>query len=325
MQTVQTVTGPRAPGELGVTLMHEHLLVGWPGWEAEAPLDRAARRDHARRCQERMLELRELGVRALVDPCPIDLGRDVELMVEVAEATGVHIVCATGLYKEDMGAPPYFKFRQQFGDAAKEMTDVFVRELVEGVGSTRIRAGIIKVATGANRITPYEETVLRAAARAHLATGAPITTHTDDGTMGPEQLDILLGEGVAPSAIVVGHSCGSSHLGYHLQMLDRGAYLGFDRFGLELLHPDRERLGALIGLVGLGFERQIVLSHDTVWCWRGRTPVLPPDVMPDWQPTHLFRKVLPRLREAGVAEEKIRTMLVDNPQRYFAAAGTARC
>jgi phosphotriesterase-related protein len=205
------------------------------------------------------------------------------------------------------------------------MTDVFVRELVEGVGSTRIRAGIIKVATGANKITPYEETVLRAAARAHLATGAPITTHTDEGTMGPEQLDILCGEGVAPSAIVVGHSCGSSHLGYHLKMLDRGAYLGFDRFGLELLHPDRERLGALIGLVGLGFERQIVLSHDTVWCWRGRAPVLPPDMMPDWQPTHLFRKVLPRLREAGVAEEKIRTMLVDNPQRYFAAAGMTRC
>ena len=325
MQTVQTVTGPRAPAELGVTLMHEHLLVGWPGWEAEASLDRTARRDHARRCRERMLELRELGVRALVDPCPIDLGRDVELMVEVAEATGVHIVCATGLYKEDMGAPPYFKFRQQFGDAAKEMTDVFVRELVEGVGNTRVRAGIIKVATGANKITPYEETVLRAAARAHLATGAPITTHTDEGTMGPEQLDILLGEGVAPDAVVVGHSCGSSHLGYHLKMLDRGAYLGFDRFGLELLHPDRERLGSLIGLVGLGFERQIVLSHDTVWCWRGRAPVLPPDMMPDWQPTHLFRKVLPRLRDAGVAEEKIRTMLVDNPQRYFAKAGTARC
>ena len=321
MRTVQTVTGPCKPEELGLTLMHEHLLIGWPGWEAEAPLDRAARRDHAARCIERMHELRELGVRALVDPCPIDLGRDVELMVEVAEATGVRIVCATGLYKEDMGAPPYFKFRQQFGDALGEMADVFVRELTEGVDGSRVRAGVIKVATGAHRITPYEETVLRAAARAHRATGAPITTHTDEGTMGPEQLDVLLGEGVAPEAVVIGHCCGSSHLGYHLKMLDRGAFLGFDRFGLELLHPDRERLGTLIGLLGLGFERQIVLSHDTVWCWRGRTPVLPAETMPDWQPTHLFRKVLPRVREAGVSEEKIRTMLVDNPRRYFAKAG----
>src|SRR5262249_11936045 len=107
-------------------------------------------------------------------------------------------------------------------------------------------------------------------------------------------------------------------------MLDQGAYLGFDRFGLELLHPDRERLATLIGLLGVGFERQIVLSHDTVWCWRGRAPVLPPQMMPDWQPTHVFKKLVPRLREAGVTEEKIRTMLVEKPRRYFAETGVER-
>ena len=246
-------------------------------------------------------------------------------MAAVAQESGVRIVCATGLYKEDYGAPAYFKFRAQFGDAVKEMADLFVHELTEGVGSTGIRAGVIKVATGAHKITPYEELVLRAAAAAHLATGAPITTHTDEGTMGVEQLDILTGAGVAPTAIIVGHCCGSSNLDYHLAMLDRGGYIGFDRFGLELLHPDRARLGALIGLVGLGCERQIVLSHDTVWCWRGRAPSLPPEVMPDWRPTHLFKKVIPRLREAGVPPEKIDTMLVENPRRYFAEAGTTRC
>lgn len=325
MQTVQTVTGPCPPDALGTTLMHEHLLVGWPGWEAYAAEDRAERRERLRRCVDTMQELRALGVRTLLDPCPIDLGRDVELMAEVAEQGGVRIVCATGLYKEDLGAPAYFKFRSQFGDAVAEMTEVFVRELTEGVGDTGIRAGVIKVATGAHRITPYEELVLRAAARAHRATGAPITTHTDEGTMGVEQLDVLTGEGVAPSAIVVGHSCGSSNLDYHLAMLDRGAYLGFDRFGLELLHPDRARVAALVGLLGVGFERQIVLSHDTVWCWRGRAPAVPGDVLADWHPTHLFRKVIPRLREAGVPSAKIDTMLVENPRRYFAQAGTAAC
>jgi phosphotriesterase-related protein len=304
--------------------MHEHLLIGWPGWEAEASADRAARREHFKRCVDRMRELRELGLRTFLDPCPIDLGRDVEFAAEVAQASGVRVICATGLYKEDQGAPAYFKFRAQFGDGPGEMADLFVRELTEGVGETGIRAGIIKVATSAHKVTPYEEMVLRAAARAHKATGAPITTHTDEGTMGVEQLDVLTGEGVPPSAIVVGHSCGSSNLAYHVAMLDRGAYLGFDRFGLEILHPDRERLAALIGLLGVGFERQIVLSHDTVWCWRGRPPVLPPELMPDWQPTHVFRKVVPRLREAGVAESKIQTMLVENPRRYFAESGTAR-
>ena len=324
MQKVQTVTGTCAPEELGPTLMHEHLLVGWPGWEAYAAEEGGQRRARLALCVERMQELRALGVRTLLDPCPIDLGRDVELMAEVADQSGVRIVCATGLYKEDLGAPAYFKFRVQFGDALAEMTDLFVHELSEGVGGTRIRAGVIKVATGAHKITPYEELVLRAAARAHRETGVPITTHTDEGSMGVGQLEILIGEGVAPHAIVVGHSDGSSDLHYHLSMLDRGAYLGFDRFGLELLHPDRERLAALIGLLGLDFERQIVLSHDTVWCWRGRPPILPPEVMPDWQPTHVFRKVIPRLRAAGVSQEKITTMLVENPRRYFAESDLAR-
>jgi phosphotriesterase-related protein len=325
MQNVQTVTGGCRPDELGPTLMHEHLLVGWPGWEAYAGEEGAARGERLARCVAQMQELRELGVRTLLDPCPIDLGRDVELMAEVAQRSGVRIVCATGLYKEDFGAPAYFKFRTQFGDALGEMTDVFVHELTEGVGPTGIRAGVIKVATGAHKITPYEELVLRAAGRAHRATGAPITTHTDEGTMGAEQLAILTSEGVPPSAIVIGHSCGSSNLDYHLALLDGGAYLGFDRFGLELLHPDRARLAALVGLLGLGFERQIVLSHDTVWCWRGRAPVVPASVLADWQPTHLFRKIIPRLREAGVPQAKIDTMLVENPRRYFGEAGTTRC
>ena len=134
-----------------------------------------------------------------------------------------------------------------------------------------------------------------------------------------------MGDGVAPAAIVVGHSCGASDVSYHLRMLDRGAYLGFDRFGLEMLHPDRERLAVLIGLLGLGFERQLVLSHDTVWCWRGRELKLPAETLARWQPTYVLREILPKLRAAGVAEEKIQAMLVDNPRRYFAEAGTIAC
>src|SRR5262245_8851539 len=141
MRAVQTVTGSCAPADLGLTLMHEHLLVGWPGWEAYAAEDRTEGRERVARCVDRMHELRELGVQTLLDPCPIDLGRDVELMAEVAERGGVRIVCATGLYKEESGAPAYVKFRQQFGDADREMTELYVRELTEGTGATGIRAG----------------------------------------------------------------------------------------------------------------------------------------------------------------------------------------
>ena len=107
--------------------------------------------------------------------------------------------------------------------------------------------------------------------------------------MGREQLDILTEEGVDLSRVIVGHSCGTADLRYHVDLLDRGAYLGFDRFGLELLQPDRLRLGALIGLLGIGFERQIVLSHDSVWCWRGRPLPIPAEQLaPKWDPRHIF-------------------------------------
>ncbi|GIW44510.1 MAG: phosphotriesterase [Candidatus Binatia bacterium] len=317
MRTVHTVLGPVPADQLGVTLMHEHLLIGWPGWEWDAASPRASLAELAKICTERMLEIKAHGVQTLVDPCPMDLGRDVELMARVSQDSGVHIICATGLYKEDQGATAYFKFRQQFADATEEIRDAFVREITEGVGCTGIKPGVIKAATGAHQITPYEETVLRAAAQASCATGTPITTHTDEGTMGREQLDIFAAEGVDLRHVIIGHSCGTADLRYHVDLLDRGCFIGFDRFGLEILQPDRLRLAALIGLLGVGFAKQIVLSHDSVWCWRGRPLPLPETVLPHWRPTYLFTDILPRLREAGVSEDKIHTMLVLNPRRFF--------
>ena len=316
--TISTVTGPCRPADLGLTLMHEHLLIGWPGWESDTAAPAFDRREAKRICVDRMQELKSLGVSTLVDPCPIDLGRDVEFAAEVAQASGVRVVCATGLYKEESGGAAYFKFRGAFGDAVSEMTEIFIREVSEGIGPTGIKAGVIKVATGPHQVTPYERNVIIAAARAHKHTGAPITTHTDEGTMGREQLAILREEGVDPSCIIIGHSCGSADLRYHTDLLDGGVYLGFDRFGLELLQPDRLRLAALIGLLGIGFERQIVLSHDTVWCWRGRPLPIPVEKLaPQWDPRHVLQHIVPALREAGVAQGKIDAMLVDNPRRYF--------
>ena len=314
---INTVLGPCKPSDLGTTLMHEHLLIGWPGWETDVAAPPFHRKEVVKMCIDRMLELKDLGLRTFLDPCPIDLGRDVELMAEVSQATGVHIICATGLYKEDQGAPAYFKFRAQFTDATSEMADGFIRELTEGVGSTGIKPGILKVATQAHRISPYEEMVLRAAARAATVTDTPITTHTDEGTMGRQQLDIFASEGIDLNRVIVGHSCGSADLRYHVDMLDRGCYLGFDRFGLQVLQPDRLRTAALIGLLGIGFQNQIVLSHDTVWCWRGRALPVEESSVPNWKPSHVFTNIIPALRDAGVVQAKIDAMLVENPRRFF--------
>lgn len=314
---VNTVLGPISPDALGVTLMHEHLMIGWSGQEFDALAPPFQRREAVKHCVDWMQELKALGLRTLLDPCPIDLARDAEFMAEVAQASGVNIICATGLYHEHLGATAYFRFRAQFSDAVSEMAEIFTKELTEGIGSTGIKAGIIKVATQAHKISAYEEMVLRAASRTAKATSMRITTHTDEGTMGREQLDLFASEGVDLHRVIIGHSCGSADLRYHVDMLDRGCYLGFDRLGLDILHPDRLRKAALIGLLGIGFENRIVLSHDTVWCSRGRPLPFASDVIPNWHPTHVFKNIVPALRQAGVAQEKINTMLVDNPRRFF--------
>jgi phosphotriesterase-related protein len=315
MKSINTVTGTMTAEQLGTTLMHEHLLIGWAGWELDCAAPKFERKTAFKNAVDRLKELKDLGLQSFVDPCPMDIGRDVNFMAEVAEASGVRIVCATGLYKEDLGNTAYFKQR-----SIDEIAEVYSAEVTKGIGNTGIKAGIIKCATGKGQVTPYEQNCLRAAARAHLRTGAPITTHTEDGTMGREQLDIFESEGVDFKHVIIGHSCGSADLHYHTDMLDRGCYIGFDRFGLDFIHPDKLRLAALIGLLGVGYEQQIVLSHDSVWCWLGRGLDLPPEtakLVENWKPSHVFQNIVPALKRAGVSEDKIRAMLVENPRRYF--------
>lgn len=315
--SVNTVLGPRKISEFGKTLIHEHLVIGWPGWDADSPFP-FDRREAMKLCVDVLEKLKALGVRTFVDPCPSDLGRDVEFMAEAAQKTGMNIICATGLYKEDLGGS-HFRFRSAFTDISDEVADLYRRELTEGIGSTGIRAGVIKCATGEHAITPYETTLLRSAARVQKETGAPILTHTDHGSLGDQQLDLFLSEGVSPGRVAIGHSDDRADLSYHVAILDKGAFLSFDRLGLELLFPNKLRIASLIGLLGIGYERQMLLSHDSVACWRGRP--LPSHLLPvlsDWEPTYLFRVVFPKLREAGVGEKTIETLLVENPRRFFA-------
>ena len=265
-RTVQTAIGPIAPEQLGRTLMHEHLRVGYPGYESDTIRPGPSRDEAYRICVDRIEELKSLGITAMLDPCPNDLGRDVELTAKVAQKTRFPIIVATGLYKESEGGHPYWAFRAMTGGGGAAIAELFEQELTEGIGSTGVRAGIIKVATGVPAISAYERTILEAAARAAVATGAPITTHTDQGRLGDEQQRILVGGGVAPHRIVIGHSCGTDDHAYHLRIAAGGSYLGFDRFGLDMLQPDAKRVDSLLRLLRAGRGAQVVVSHDTVWC-----------------------------------------------------------
>src|SRR5882724_4859631 len=162
--TVNTVLGPKKVSELGKTLIHEHLLIGWPGCEGDSAFP-FNRKEAIKVSCDVLEKLKALGVKTFVDPCPADLGRDVEFMAECAQKTGMNIVCSTGFYKEDLGGS-VFRFRSGFGsDITAEIAELYQQEIEEGIGSTGIKAGIIKCATGEGSIKPYEECLLRAAAR----------------------------------------------------------------------------------------------------------------------------------------------------------------
>ncbi len=186
IRLINTVTGPTRVDQLGPTLMHEHVMIGFPGWQADTLRPGPDRREALAVGTDRIAEMMSHGVKSMLDPCPNDLGRDVDLMAELCVRTGFQIVCATGLYREGLGGAAYWHFRNGIGNliaqCANPMEDIaalMIRELTEGIGATGIKAGVIKIGSSWENITPYEQVVLAAAAMASRATGAPITTHTE--------------------------------------------------------------------------------------------------------------------------------------------------
>ena len=321
MEWIDTVTGRARPDELGKTLVHEHLLLGYPGWYMDALAPKFRREEALARGVDRLQELRGFGVSTFVDPCPMDLGRDVEFMAEVAQRSGMRIVCTTGAYKENEG------LTYTFGALpVEEITDIYVKELTEGIGDTGIRAGLVKVATG-HPMTEYEKKLVIAGGRAAARVGCPVLTHTDEASHGLDQIALLTAEGVPSHRILVGHSDGRRDPAYHRSLADRGSYVGFDRFGIESFISDDDRIESTLEMVKAGYTRSLCLSHDAVCAsWLGRPVfggrlVLRPEqiaaALPSWKSTHLFENILPKLMARGVTEADVHTMLVENPKRYF--------
>jgi phosphotriesterase-related protein len=322
MEMIQTVTGPVRSSDLGLTLVHEHLLIGMPGWFMDALAPPFRRAEALARAVDKLAELRAFGVKTFVDPCPMDLGRDVTFMAEAAQRSGMQIICATGAYKEAQGLTYTFSVLR-----VEEIEQIYLRELNEGIGETGIRAGLVKVATGAHAITPYEQKLLTAGARAAQKTGCPVLTHTDEASLGLEQIALLSAQGLPAHRMLIGHCDGRADHAYHCALAERSVYLGFDRFGIETLIKDDERIRSVLAMLRAGHVESLCLSHDaTCGAWLGRpsfdgkralTPERIARALPLWDATHLFKRILPKLRDLGVSDAEISTMLVDNPARYF--------
>ncbi len=320
---VDTVGGPVATADLGVTLMHEHVFVLSPEIIANYPEgwgDEQAREDAA---VEKLNALKAIGVDTIVDPTVIGLGRYIPRIQRIAERTALRIIVATGLYTYN-DVPLYFHFTGP-GTAIsgpEAMVEMFVRDITEGIAGTGVRAAILKCATDEPGVTAGVERVLRAVAQAHRATGVPITTHTHaHSRRGLDQQRIFTQEGVDLNRVVIGHSGDSTDVDYLEELIAAGSYLGMDRFGLDNILGFEDRVNIVARMCERGHADRMVLAHDAScyidWLPEAALPV----VLPNWHYLHIHNDVLPALRKRGVTEEHITTMLVDNPRAIFTHGG----
>lgn len=328
MAQVQTVRGPVDTAELGQVLMHEHVFVLTADVQQNFPEDWGDEEERVSDAVRRLTDLTTRGVRTIVDPTVIGLGRYIPRIQRIAEQVpDLNIVVATGCYTyEDV--PFYFHYR---GPALNEavgaevpdpMVDMFVKDIEEGIAGTGVRAAFLKCAIDAPGLTPGVERIMRAVAKAHRRTGAPITVHTHPTSKEGLKVQRVLGEeGVDPRRVVLGHSGDTTDVDHLSELADAGFTLGFDRFGINLDTTFEARADTLVEMCRRGYADRIVLSQDTS-CY---IDWIDPGVMallPQWVYTHIHDDVLPYVRDHGVTDEQIETMLVANPRRYFENVGT---
>jgi phosphotriesterase-related protein len=310
---VRTLTGDVAPQSLGRTLVHEHLCVDWGEMLGRPKVLNFDYDEMVGRMAAKMQELYQAGIGALVECTPIGCGRYVDLFKDVAKRSPVKIIASTGFFHESWC--PIHPIGQALDVDA--MADLFIREIREGMGDTLIKAGIIKCATGEGRISPKEEQILRASARAHKACGCPIITHTTNG-MGLEQLDIFESEGVSPQEMIISHiGFEPDPLDYSERMLERGANVSFDRIGMHTFFEDSHWIDIVGNAIRKGYINQIMLSHDAAVFAYGLEVTSDQNVFDDY--TYIPRVFLPRLqKEAGVSDEQVSIIMEQNPQRVLA-------
>jgi phosphotriesterase-related protein len=309
MAHVQTVLGPIAPDDLGFTLPHEHTQIAlwhipnrWDYWQLtrDEPviLDELAR-------------FRDAGGSGLVDLTLPGVGRDPAWLHRLAEASGLHLVMGCGWYRTAYYPPEARIDRRSVDDLADEL----VREVEAGVGDSGIRPGIIgEIGTDKPWVSPAEERVHRAAARAARRTGLAITTHGVLSDVGLAQLRILEEEGADPTRVVIGHADSYPVLEHQLAIVERGANVEFDFIGMPWpreREAETRTVELACELLARGHAERILLSHDV--CNDDQLTVNGGNGY-----TYLTATFLPRLREAGVSDAEIETMTVTNPRRLLA-------
>ncbi len=304
---VQTVTGPIAPDALGVTLMHEHVLVDFGGALVAHP-SRYSRDDAFAVVLPHLKALHGLGCRTLVECTPAYLGRDPELLVRLSRASGLHILTNTGYYGavQDRYLPP-----QAFSESAAGIARRWIGEWERGIGAMAVRPAFMKISVDAGALSEVDARIVDAAAITHRETGLRIHSHTPDGEAGLAQLDRLEKQGIAPDAFVWVHAQNVKDPATLASAAARGAWIELDGVSPNGLERHVEMV---LDLAGRGHFSRLLVSHDAGW-FRVGEPGGAPEKFRGFG--LIWEQFLPALRKRGVSDADLQALLVEHPRRVL--------
>lgn len=298
MRVVRTILGDISPSDLGSTDAHEHLFF-------TSPLQPGDEFADVRAAIEEVRFLQDAGARALVDWTPIGLGRDLAGLREVAVATGLHVVAATGLHRDGHYATDE--------PLRRESTEALAQRFVDDVTDGALPSGVIKIGASYHHLTIFERRVFEAAAVAHAETGVPLCVHTENGTMGLELVEILGALGVEPRSIVLAHLDRNPDAGEHAEIGQAGAWLQYDGPGRAKYWPDSTILALIEAVVERGLSARILLGGDTGRRSSMRAYGGGPGL------DYVFRRFKPRL-ERELGHDLSDAIFVHNPSAAFSFA-----
>ena len=308
---VRTVLDDIDEGNLGITYAHDHLIVRETNYTS---LEKRILLDDIDKTETEVMDFKQLGGNSIVDVQPFGAGRDVEALKKISEDTGINIIAATGLHKME-----FYKdgFWSENADNNK-IADLFIDEIQNGAYSfdfndpfirkTSIKTGIIKIATDENGLTDYYRKIFKAAAIASKETGASIITHTELSKFGIEQAEYLLKSGIEPEKIIISHMDKKINLDNIITLAKIGVFLEFDSIARYKYHSDEEEVKLIIEMLENGFEDKLLLGMDST-----RERFL--SYGGEFGLGYIIGKFIPMLKKAGVKEEQIRKMLINNPKR----------
>jgi phosphotriesterase-related protein len=237
---------------------------------------------------EEVAKTKSAGVACIVDGGHPDMGRDVNFLRQVSMKSGVPIVAGGGFYSQ-----PFYP--KEISAMSEER---ILKALLKQVDDDTL--GVFGEIGSWDEITADERKVFRAIGKAHVATNLPIFTHTGiPGKSALEQLDILEDAGVKPERVVIGHlgNLVDANVYVHKAICRRGAFVGFDRQGLN----DAQQVPMVMALIDAGFAGHLMFSSDASSGYAKTLTVF-----------------LPKLKAAGISDQVLHGIMVDNPRRFLA-------